>query len=322
MKRNMVRKLACPNCRASLILHKGQVQGEEILTGTLKCTLCLSNYPIENSVAVLLPRSMANNRDDQTKLSQLQYHATHEPSPRPEEPQNLLYGTTRSLKAPRSHTDMYNFQLNRIRRYLPLTLEGKEVLDVGCGAGREAEYWACRGGASITGLDINMNDILAAKKRSKVFGYAFEGIVGDGESLPFKDKSFDISLIDTSLHHLSDPKRGIFEMARVSKEGFFLNESTDCLMIRVALSLGLTSEDEPDGTKIFRFSRQWLTSAFRELGISNFMLCRHFLNTSLEIRFGKYRRITRFLESEMALLLQDLTLGPIGNRMVAIAHTT
>lgn len=61
-------------------------------------------------------------------------------------------------------------------------LKGKKILDVGCGHGYVFKF--CRNaGASAIGMDIN-------PKGLKV---PHEGcfIVGDAESLPFRDNSFD-----------------------------------------------------------------------------------------------------------------------------------
>jgi ubiquinone/menaquinone biosynthesis C-methylase UbiE len=41
----------------------------------------------------------------------------------------------------------------------------------------------------------------------------------DAENIPFEDESFEVTLINGSLHHLPDYNRGVEEMTRVTKKG-------------------------------------------------------------------------------------------------------
>ena len=47
--------LACPVCKGDLNLAVGNEDGEEILTGTLRCVKCNFDYPIEDGIPNLLP---------------------------------------------------------------------------------------------------------------------------------------------------------------------------------------------------------------------------------------------------------------------------
>jgi len=83
------------------------------------------------------------------------------------------------------------------------------VLDLGCGTGFVSEYLEnCR----CVGLDLSPEMVKVYTSR-----YGF-GVVGDAESLPFKDKSFDYVLSNFSLHW-TDWKKSIREALRVARRG-------------------------------------------------------------------------------------------------------
>lgn len=68
--------------------------------------------------------------------------------------------------------------------------EGDDYLDVATGSGNGAEA-AARRGARVTGLDLVPELIDAARARFQSAGLDAEFVVGDAESLPFGDGSFD-----------------------------------------------------------------------------------------------------------------------------------
>lgn len=92
-------------------------------------------------------------------------------------------------------------------------IEGKSILDCGCGTGRFADIFV-RSGANAIGMDISENMLSIAKK--KVPGAKF--IRGDVFSLPFKEKEFDIVVCSQVLTHLHKYKEPLLEMRRVMKE--------------------------------------------------------------------------------------------------------
>jgi len=74
------------------------------------------------------------------------------------------------------------------------------LLDVGCG--RRSSFDA----AHVVGID---------PIPSKTYPYEF--VVGVGESLPFRDKEFDVAACFTALDHCFDPRAVVSEMCRVAK---------------------------------------------------------------------------------------------------------
>lgn len=79
-------------------------------------------------------------------------------------------------------------------------LDGKRVLDIGCGPGTLAKALS-KLGARVTGVDPAANMIDAA--RASVPEATF--LVAPGEDLPFEDSAFDAAIFLNSLHHVPAP---------------------------------------------------------------------------------------------------------------------
>lgn len=94
-----------------------------------------------------------------------------------------------------------------------ISLEGKKVLEVGCGTGRISGEIVFRK-ANLTVLDIDENLV-----RQVAGKYDCDGIVGDACCLPFEDHSFDIVISSECIEHTPYPMRAIREMCRVCRPG-------------------------------------------------------------------------------------------------------
>jgi len=93
---------------------------------------------------------------------------------------------------------------------------GRTVLDVGCGTGMLTAVLVDRlGAANVTGIDPSESFVSAARER-------FPGVRierGSAEALPFDEDAFDASIAQLVVHFMTDPVRGIREMARVTRPG-------------------------------------------------------------------------------------------------------
>jgi SAM-dependent methyltransferase len=96
-------------------------------------------------------------------------------------------------------------------------LKKGSVLDVGCGTGENALYFA-QNGFSVTGIDLSSRAIAAAKTKAAERKLKVDFRVGNALSLDFKDcKAFD-NIVDSGLFHtFTDHDRPIYarEIARV-----------------------------------------------------------------------------------------------------------
>lgn len=95
---------------------------------------------------------------------------------------------------------------------------GKDVLDVGCGAGVEVVRFA-RAGARVTGVDIAASAITLARQNLEQQGLTAALEVADGEQLPFPDASFDLVFAHGVVQYTGDDRRMVAEIHRVLRPG-------------------------------------------------------------------------------------------------------
>ncbi len=105
-------------------------------------------------------------------------------------------------------------------------LQGKVVLDVGCGTGVISLLALEKGAAQVVGGDISNCMLEVARRKAARDGYsggriAFKQL--DAESLPFEDGSFDFVVTGMTLGLLPDPAKAVFEMVRVLRRGGLLS---------------------------------------------------------------------------------------------------
>jgi len=97
----------------------------------------------------------------------------------------------------------------------PEELNGKRVLDVGCGMGRFAEV-ATRWGANLVGVDLSEAAVVAARNLADHPATMFQA---DVFHLPFAAGSFDVIYSIGVLHHTPDCARAFAELPRLLKPG-------------------------------------------------------------------------------------------------------
>ena len=98
-------------------------------------------------------------------------------------------------------------------------LDGKRILEYGCGLGRLTVVLA-NSGAAVTTFDLSEASVEMARRRAELNGLTdrIQFHVASGEALPFEDGSFDLAIGKAILHHL-DPEIGARELARVLAPG-------------------------------------------------------------------------------------------------------
>jgi len=71
----------------------------------------------------------------------------------------------------------------------------------------------------VTGIDISVEMLEIARRRSAELGRDIELVEGDAHQLPFADASFDTVFCTYSLCNIPDPRRAVAEMKRVMRPG-------------------------------------------------------------------------------------------------------
>jgi SAM-dependent methyltransferase len=89
---------------------------------------------------------------------------------------------------------------------------GERVLDVACGLGEIAAR-AARAGAEVTAIDLAPDMIERASRRPEPVDWW----IGDCQSLPFDDDSFDVVVSSFGVIFAPEPQRAADELARVCR---------------------------------------------------------------------------------------------------------
>lgn len=97
-------------------------------------------------------------------------------------------------------------------------LRGKRVLDLGCGSGDAALYFASRGAESCC-CDISQGMTDLVRKRAGMNNLTLHAETCGAESLSFPDNHFDYVYAHGVLHHVADRQLAYRDIRRVLKPG-------------------------------------------------------------------------------------------------------
>lgn len=101
---------------------------------------------------------------------------------------------------------------------LPARLEGRDVLEDGCGTAY-VSAWLARRGARPVAIDNSPAQLATARRLQREHALGFPLIHGIAEQLPFADRSFDLVISEYGAAIWADPYRWIPEAARVLRPG-------------------------------------------------------------------------------------------------------
>ncbi len=116
--------------------------------------------------------------------------------------------------------DQYHFEkLHHLLRLVDFTAwAGKDVLDVGCGAGVEVARFA-KAGARVVGVDIAASAVELTRQNLAQQGLGARLEVADGEALPFPDNSFDFVYAHGVVQYTANDRALVSECRRVLRPG-------------------------------------------------------------------------------------------------------
>jgi SAM-dependent methyltransferase len=101
-------------------------------------------------------------------------------------------------------------RLDLVDRYAPL--QGKRILDVGCGLGVYVERLR-QFSDQVYGADIEVERVMEGGRRLPAL------LAAAAEALPYADNSFDVLLLHEILEHVADDRRVVEEAYRVLSPG-------------------------------------------------------------------------------------------------------
>jgi ubiquinone/menaquinone biosynthesis C-methylase UbiE len=129
--------------------------------------------------------------------------------------------------------------------------EGVELLDAGCGSGRQLDELARYGGAH--GIEVNPLGVAASRKRGHDVHLAHI------EQMPFPDENFDVATCLDVIEHTPDDIRSLIELRRVTKPG-------GALIVTVPAYQSLWSRHDVVNRHFRRYRRSTLRDAAEQAG--------------------------------------------------------
>lgn len=193
MNRALVDMLCCPACGDDLVLSGAEEVDGDVVSGELGCDQCGSRYPILRSVPRFVP---ADNYA-----------------------RNFGYQWNRFRRTQLDSTIGQPISRQRFLResgWQPDDIEGKVVLDVGCGAGRFAEV-ALSFGARVVAVDYSA----AVDACWANFGpnLKLDVIQADVRSLPLRPEQFDYVYCLGVLQHTPDVRQSFLSLPAMLRPG-------------------------------------------------------------------------------------------------------
>jgi SAM-dependent methyltransferase len=150
-----------------------------------------------------------------------------------------------------SDLDQYHFEkLHHLLRIIDFNAwSGRDVLDVGCGAGVEIVRFA-RGGARVTGVDLSMSAVTLARQNVAQQGQRASLACAEGERLPFADNTFDFVYAHGVVQYAADDAAVVRECHRVARPGATVivqvyNRISWLHVLSTVMAVPLEHEDAP-----------------------------------------------------------------------------
>lgn len=159
-------------------------------------------------------------------------------------------------------------------------VEGKDVLELGCGAAQTSIALARRGARAV-GLDLSEAQLAHARRLMEETGVHLPLVQTSGERVPFADASFDVVFADYGAFFWADPERTVPEAARLLRPGGLLafTHMSPVMAITTRMEadhseerfvrdyFGLHTIAEPDGAVQFHLTYEGWIRLFARCGL-------------------------------------------------------
>ncbi len=234
MKRDFIDMMACPRCGQAIFDIESRDErdaadsGMEIRDGSATCQACGQAYAIADGVVDLLFDPSTDVVSQQEITIHADEHSDHEGSGFAINPENIERYREQFLALPEGDgSELYTHgafknisglaaQYYEFVGHLGLT-GGESVLEIGADSCWSVAKFA-RKGCNCVALDIN-HHLIVSDLFMQEYGVYFERVVADMNRLPFQDDSFDVVFCSQVLHHSTDLRGTMKEIARVLKPG-------------------------------------------------------------------------------------------------------
>lgn len=197
MKANLLEYIVCFDCKGRYEGSFTELDGSEIMSGTLTCPRCRIDYPIIRGIPRLL-KNIKNEQDLRTVYADSFGH------------QWTTYHWLR---------DEDEFEFFQITDLNKEALRGKVILDAGCGGGRVARF-VSRYAGTFFGLDYSIAVEKAYALCKDVPNAHF--VQCDVNRQPFKPNTFDFVYSHGVLHHTPNTKKSFDHLPPLVKDNGLL----------------------------------------------------------------------------------------------------
>lgn len=137
---------------------------------------------------------------------------------------------------------------------------GRSVVDIGCGDGFYSNrFWDAAAPKSWVGVDPAENAIQVANANKGERPMRFE--VGDAHHLTYPDNSFDLALVQSILHHDSDPQQTLREAFRVAHEVLIHEPNGNNLGLKLIQVVSRYHREHGERSYATPRMRQWVEAA-------------------------------------------------------------
>ncbi len=196
----------CPSCGERLIATASDTSSDgEILEGLLRCSRA-HVFPVVRGIPLLFPSSPTQRHDGRTQCNFSEEWQQHD-----------LGGRTWSMDLD-SRVEAFFLLPMRIGQE---ELEGKLVLDAGCGNGSQSVFYT-RFGCEVVALDLSSGVEHGQRFRRQLGGAVPEKVhfvQADLRYPPFAPGAFDIIHSAGVLHHTPDTRRTFDSLSPLLKAG-------------------------------------------------------------------------------------------------------
>lgn len=193
MQQELYQRLRCPRCQERLGLQIEVGSTDRVVTGWLDCLACVERFPIVSGIPRFVPcETYADSFG-------LMWDAFR---------QAVLDSTLGETH----NRDRFFAQTG----WTAADLQGKWVLEIGCGAGRFTEI-AFQAGAHVVAVDYS-TAIDVCRKNLKDHS-RLHYVQGDIYGLPFRPQLFDYVCCFGVLHRLPDARTAVHQLAQQVKPG-------------------------------------------------------------------------------------------------------
>jgi ubiquinone/menaquinone biosynthesis C-methylase UbiE len=127
-------------------------------------------------------------------------------------------------------------------------LEGKDVIELGCGTGYFGAWLRRSGAAQVVGVDVTPAQLRTARRCEAEFHLGVEFVEANAEEVPLANASFDLAVSEYGASIWCEPRAWIGEAARLLRPGgelVFLRFSTVAMLCMPATGPVTTTLQRP-----------------------------------------------------------------------------